>query len=308
MSRESLEKWREAAAGLAEVRSSFSPPIRVILGEAVDVARFTQAYWDPVKDAAGRILRPGLALAGAKVPPTIGVEILELQDALQTAHTHYLLTVAPNQPDMRARAEFVLSEIAAALEWLLDDGVEDDRDRQLAALKSEYSDGSASTDTLAAELSDYAELAQREAKGLDGLGGFDLSLLGEAEELAKQLRERPTTPIAAENTRRALDLRNRIATLLVDRMTTVRAAARFIFRNQPEIAREVGSTYVRRKRASARRTNTKPASDAGSNGIGTGTSTNTSTSTGTGRSTGTGAGATASTGTGTITSSVSAQT
>lgn len=269
MSRESLERWREAAAELVEVRSSFSPPIRIILGEAVDVARFTQAYWEPVKDAAGKILRPGLVLAGARLPPTIGVEILDLQDALQTAQTHYLLTVAPNQPDMRARAEFVLSEIIAALEWLLDDGIEDDRDRQLAALKSEYSDGSVSTDTLAAELSDYAELAQREAKGLDGLGGFDLSLLGEAEELARQLRERPTTPIAAENTRRALDLRNRVATLLVDRIATVRAAARFIFRNQPEIAREVGSTYVRRKRAYARRSASRSAS------AGTGTSTNT---------------------------------
>lgn len=294
MSRESLERWREAAAELVEVRSSFSPPIRVILGEAVDVARFTQAYWDPVKDAAGRILRPGLALAGAKVPPTIGVEILELQDALQTAHTHYLLTVAPNQPDMRARAEFVLSEIAAALEWLLDDGVEDERDRQLASLKSEYSDGSASTDTLAAELSDYAELAQREAQGLDGLGGFDLSLLGEAEELAKQLRERTTTPMAAENTRRALDLRNRVATLLVDRMTTVRAAARFIFRNQPEIAREVGSTYVRRKRASTRRAAAKSANATISTGASTGTGTST--------------GASTSTGAITNTSSVSAQT
>jgi hypothetical protein len=260
MSRELLDKWHKAATELVEVRASFSPPIRVILGEAVDVARFTQAYWEPVKDTAGKILRPGLALAGVKLPTTIGAEILELQDALQTAQTDYLLTVAPAQPDVRARGEFVLAEISAAIEWLLDDGVEDDRDKQLAALKSEYSDGSASTDTLAAELSDYAELAQREAVGLDGLGGFDLSLIGEAAELARQLRERPTTPAPAENARRALDLRNRVATLLVDRIATVRAAARFIFRNQPEIARQVGSAYVRRKRASARRSAAKPAS------------------------------------------------
>lgn len=114
MSRETLEKWRKAATELTEVRASFSPPIRVILGEAVDVARFTQAYWEPVKDTADKILRPGLALAGAKLHPTIGAEILELQDALQTAQTDYLLTVAPAQPDVRARGEFVLAEITAA--------------------------------------------------------------------------------------------------------------------------------------------------------------------------------------------------
>lgn len=141
-----------------------------------------------MKDAAGRLVRPGLVLAGAKLPPTIGAEILELQDALQIAQTDYLLTVAPAQPDVRARAEFVLGEITAALAWLSDDGVEDDHDKQLAAPNSEYSDGSASTDTLAAEFSGCADLAQREANGLDGLGGFDKVLVKEADELAKQLR------------------------------------------------------------------------------------------------------------------------
>ena len=183
----------------------------------------------------------------------IGAEILELQEGLQTAQTDYLLTVAPAQPDVRARAEYVLGELTAALEWLLDDGVEDERDQQLAALKAEYADHSTSTDSLAAELSDYAALARREAKGLEGLGGVELSLIDEAEPLAKQLRARPTTPAPAENTRRALEVRNRFATLLVERIATVRAGARFVFRNHPAIAREIGSSYVRRKRAAARR-------------------------------------------------------
>jgi hypothetical protein len=253
MSRTSLEKWLPTASALALVRSSFNPPVRVILGEAVDIARFTQAYWDPVKDAAGGILRPGLSQAGAKLTPTVGVEILELQEALQTAQTDYLLTVAPTQQDVRARAEFVLAEITSALEWWLDDGVDDDRDRQLASLKAEYADGSTSTDTIAAELADYAALARQEAAGLSGLGGFDLALIDEAEGLAKQLRARPTTAAPPENTRRALDVRNRIATLLVERMYIVRSAARFVFRNHPEIARESTSMYLRKRRAAARR-------------------------------------------------------
>jgi hypothetical protein len=82
--------------------------------------------------------------------PPFGTDILELQEAVQTAQTDYLLAVAPIQADVRSRAEFVLSELTAALEWWLDDGVEDDRDRQLASLKAEYADGSASADSLAA--------------------------------------------------------------------------------------------------------------------------------------------------------------
>jgi hypothetical protein len=253
VSREAIKKWDTEASALLVVRTNFDQPMRVILGEAVDTARFIQTYWTPVLDVAGKVLRPGLSQAGAKLSPTIGVEILELQDGLQTAQTDYLLTVAPAQPDVRARAEYVLGELTAALEWLFDDGVEDDRDRQLAALKAEYADNSTSTDSMAAELSDYAALARQEAKGLEGLGGIELSLIDEAEQLAKQLRERPTTPVPAENTRRALEVRNRLATLLVERIATVRAAARFVFRNHPQIVREVGSSYVRRKRAAARR-------------------------------------------------------
>jgi hypothetical protein len=49
-------------------------------------------------------------------------------------------------------------------------------------------------DSLAAELSDYAALARQEAEGLEGLGGFEMSLVDEAENLARQLRERPATP------------------------------------------------------------------------------------------------------------------
>ena len=253
MNRQSIEKWMGAANELAEVRTSFSPPVKVLLGEAVDVARFVQAYWEPVRDASGKLLRPGLSLAGPKLLRSVGDEILELEDALQAAQTDYLLTVAPSQPDVRARAEFVLGEITSVIDWYLDDGKDDDRDKQLAALRSEYSEGTSSTDVLAAALADYAGLARREATGLEGLGGFELSLIDEAEQLAQQLRERSTLPTPAETTRRALDVRNRMATLLIERMSLVRTAARFVFRHHSEIAKEAGSSYVRRKRAAARR-------------------------------------------------------
>ena len=81
-------------------------------------------------------------------------------------------------------------------------------------------------------------------------------MVDEAEALAKQLRERPTTPTSPESTRRTLDMRNRVATLLLDRMGQVRAAARFVFRNHAEIARESSSAFERRRR-NARKANDK---------------------------------------------------
>jgi len=62
----------------------------------------------------------------------------------------------------------------------------------------------------------------------------------------------PTTPASPENTRRALDIRNRVATLLVDRVNLVRSAARFVFRNQPDIVRLSTSAFERRRRKAQR--------------------------------------------------------
>ena len=248
MSQAILDKWLPTAANVDPVRTTYGIPIRSLLGEAVDLARFVQAYWDPMVDASGTITRPGLSQAGAKLPPNIANEILELQEALQTANTNYLLTVAPLQPDVRTRAQHVLSEIIAALEWWLDDGIDDSRDKQLASLKAEYAHKSLSLDTLTSELFDYAALARQEAAGLQGLGGFDVALIDEAEQLAQKLRERPPATSAAENTRTALDVRNRIGTLLVARMAQARAAARFVFRHHPEIARQASSAFERRRR------------------------------------------------------------
>lgn len=93
---------------------------------------------------------------------------------------------------------------------------------------------------------------------MDGIGGFDARLVKEATALAGALRARPASPAAlAPAARAALDLRNRVVSLLWDRMSLVRSAARFVFRTSPEIAREATSAYERRRRAANRRVSTQ---------------------------------------------------
>jgi hypothetical protein len=48
-------------------------------------------------------------------------------------------------------------------------------------------------------------------------------------------------------------LRDRMANLLQDKISFVRSAARFVFRSDPDIIKEVTSSYERRKRAASRR-------------------------------------------------------
>jgi len=264
-----FERWASVVQDLSlDDLPTTTVPLHVLFGEAVDVAKFFDRYWDTQVDDKGRVTRLGLESAvrkdgkksakgrfGAKT----GADILALQRATQEAQTRYLLTVEKNESP-RARAESVLAEIRATLGWYFDDGVEDEKDEMLARLDAAHEGDSQSTDALASALDDYAHLAERHREALDGLGGFEAASLDEARALAAELRARPAQAEAlSDQAREALLLRNKLAALLVERMGLVRSAARFVFRKQPDIVREVTSAYERRKRAAARRGKDKEA-------------------------------------------------
>ena len=265
------ETW--ASAALA-VESDAAPvtnvPLHVLFGEAVDVARFFAKYWEPVMDGA-KVVRRGLSSAAgpkSRIQAATGDEILSLQRGAQDAQTRYRLTVHPaSQGDPRERGQFLLDELTATLEWHFDDGVEDDNDRKLASLDAAHADDPDTLDALASALDDYAALAEPHRAALDGLGGFEASYVDEAREVAKALREQPSTPAPmSDEAKAAVAMRNKMMTLLWARMSAVRAAARFVFRDRPEIVREATSAYERRRRAASRRAKAKKGATGGEGG------------------------------------------
>ncbi|XYH95850.1 hypothetical protein ACMHYB_50000 [Sorangium sp. So ce1128] len=86
----------------------------------------------------------------------------------------------------------MLDEITATLEWLFDDGVEDENDARLAKLGQADADDPATADALALALDDYAALGAPHREAMDGLGGLEAAMLDEARELAAALRAHPT--------------------------------------------------------------------------------------------------------------------
>jgi hypothetical protein len=134
--------------------------------------------------------------------------------------------VSPPSESPAERAEFVLDELLATLEFLLDDGVTDADDSRLERLAAEHSQP-ASKDAFAAALDDYAGFAETVRERIHGLGGFDAGLIDEARALAVSLREqsaRRVTQAPPEAQRQALELRNRLMGMLYERLQLVRAA------------------------------------------------------------------------------------
>lgn len=253
-----LDAWKAEALETQSPVLQVRVPLYVLGGEAVDVSAFFEKYWKTQEDG-GTIVRYGLESAvkkdSKKLSKKTGEQILSLQRATQEASTLYVFAVnASAEVNPSERGRHLLNEISAALEWLFDDDVEDENDAKLAAARVEHDDRTDTMDGLASALDDYAHLADPFRDKLDGLGGFEVGLIDEAKTIAATLRERPQTPVTATpEAKSALELRNRLANLLNEKMNTVRAAARFVYRDRPDIVREVTSAYERRKKAATRR-------------------------------------------------------
>ncbi|HSC89392.1 MAG TPA: hypothetical protein VLC09_19045 [Polyangiaceae bacterium] len=256
--------WVEQARALAtgEVLEKLPVPFHVLTAEAVDAVRFAQRTWQPELDSQGREVRPGLltAVGQGRFTEATLTELLELIDELQRAQTNYRLLAQPSAAAPMERSQFVLGELRAMLQWCADDGAAgesapEELDARLVAL-AEAHEGAFSQDALAAALFDYAELASRSRAFLDRLAGFDADWIEEARSLGQRLREQsagPSEPGAVGRERTALDLRNRLATLVYERVLRIRSAARFALRHHPALLLEVSSAYGRKQRAAHRR-------------------------------------------------------
>lgn len=257
MSKSMIDALHAEARALPLAQAVIGVPLHVLTGEAVDVAGFFKRYYEPeLAPKTKVVLRPGLASVGKdKLSPQAGKRIALLVDEVQAAQTAYQLAVDPPAGDEDVqRGRSVLSELTAALEFLFDDGVEDERDAQLARVR-QANDDTSSTDALAGALAEYAGLAEAYRDELDGLGDFEVAMIDEARELAAAIRDRSAqgTSEAGKQSAAALEWRNRLAGLLAQEVGRVRKAARFVFRHHPQIRREATSTYERRARAARRR-------------------------------------------------------
>lgn len=251
-----FQVWAELARALPDGKRASRVPFPVLLDEAVDLARFFRTYYPTVRSDDGAVIRHGLdSVAGParKLTATSGDELLSLRVALQEAQSRYLLSLRPRDTAHVTRARELLRELRTVLRYSLDGQLKDERDAQVKSVSSDPSNRHRSEWALAQSLHMHAEVAALYRSELSGLGGFDAGLIDEAFDLVKRLVSYdPEPPRPEASSDDALRLKNKMITLLSDRMAAIRGAARFVFRGSPAIVREATSPYERRRRSAAR--------------------------------------------------------
>jgi hypothetical protein len=215
-----------------------------LLGEGVVIAGLYAQYWTARTTRRGELI-PGFAdLVGtSELDPEWGRELVELVVAAGAAHAESLATTerAPESP--MKRAAVVLREVKAALAFAFD-GSRFTKARAALAKVSRLHPQPKSQDDMALALEGFAGLGKDHRAHLGEISGFDVKLLDEAATLAVRLRERSGENRLAERSRasrEALALRNRLLNGLYERMSHIRRAARYLFREHPHIVRQFTS-------------------------------------------------------------------
>ncbi|MBK8213683.1 MAG: hypothetical protein IPK71_08025 [Myxococcales bacterium] len=240
-------KAEASAAAKGKKPSDLPVPIAAYMAEALGLAATIAKYWhssDPKKV-------PSLSRFAHKLPESTSAEILHLVDLLQGSRDKARALVAVADPEVLARAKHLYRELRVAAEFDADDGVEDAKDQELAALKKAHETEPDSIAELADALASFAAHASTYRSSFATIPDFDMAMLDEAARLVDTLRLRKTNTDATAGM--AAKVRDVYLALLDQRIANARKVFRYAFRATPEIVREATSAYERERRRAARK-------------------------------------------------------
>jgi hypothetical protein len=213
-----LSKAKPALAKIvAEDVRPMSQSFSATIGEAERVDRLWEKYGAQLK-----AVKPDVPLASS-----ISLRIEVLKEAQFAVYERVRPVKSSEEKTLVADAEALRAEFLDIFTWAFRDG---SHDADLKRIRE--GDGVAD---LVADLGDLVELADKESERL-GFQKNHQELSKQAAQLATKLKEAFLGRLTTKTDTAATDLRDRAATWLDTAVKEVRAAGRFAFRRDPDLA------------------------------------------------------------------------
>lgn len=165
---------------------------------------------------------------------------------------------APTGDAVIQRGIAVFRRLRIALDVLVDDGVEDQKDVAVAALRRQYIGTPTTTKKLASGLSAYAGVCRTLESELSALPGFDMNLIHEATSIAGIIVSRTSAPRTTAGTSGLTTRRNAIVALIRARVQKLRIVMRYTFADHPSILKSAASAHHRERRRASKERGPKP--------------------------------------------------
>ena len=227
-------------------------PLGVFLDEALGIARFVEARGKSVRKH-GELVRRGLDLAGEpELAGPIAHDIRALVEEIHAAHSAYEASITKSRaPELLREGRACLADLRATAEWLATTSKKPDHREMLRNVREPHKFARA-IDAVALALEDFARLVAELTGRGKPLDGATPDALARAYRLAAALRHHASRSSARAPAHDALQARNALIAKLMERVRRVRAAARYVWRNEPEVVRQVTSAYERAKKRKPR--------------------------------------------------------
>jgi hypothetical protein len=185
----------------------------------------------------------------ARLGGDVGATIVYLVDELRKCDNMLSQNTSTDAEAFKARCFYCLVEIRTACEVVVDDGVEDDKDVLVRGLRKKHESHPRTQATIADALGSYVTAARGLAPELSTLVGFDMAVIEEAQSLVDTLMGKSSSTPGQRKVRLR---RNRIVFLLRKLVVRTRKLGRFVFRQHPEVIREMASAFHRNRRIAER--------------------------------------------------------
>ena len=227
MSLKHVERWKDAAMALeADKVSKPRGSVRMLHRELVRAAEFVADNYEATKE------RPGFATVAFRVQKKMSSELRSLDEAITYQHSRALFGGSPSDEDREVidEAREVIEELEGAVDFVLDDGVDEPADLAAAGAKRRRGQDE-SIPTLTEGLQDLSVIGAELESRLTQIEGFDMKLVARAGRLADKLSKLDLPSAGSAD----IDLRNRLLELADQRLKTIRTAGTYVFRHHPDL-------------------------------------------------------------------------
>ncbi len=222
-------------------------PANVYVSEAAALACLAEWHMSP---------RPPVMVSLVAQKKRLGadmcVELVYLTEKIRELETLLSQGKAASAEKLMARGTALMRRMRRALDVVVDDGVTDEKDVAVEALRREHEMPPTSQLALIDALKAYCGTCRTLAPELGELEGFDMAILDEATKVAGALLSH-TVGVQPQGLTKLRKDRNSMLSLMRDRVAKLRKVMAFVFDEHPEVVRATASEYGRNKRrASAR--------------------------------------------------------
>jgi hypothetical protein len=222
-------------------------PANVYVSEAAALACLAEWHMSP---------RPPVMVSLVAQKKRLGaemcVELVYLTEKIRELETLLSQGKAASAEKLMARGTALMRRMRRALDVIVDDGVTDEKDVAVEALRREHELPPTSQLALIDALKAYCGTCRTLAPELGELEGFDMAIVDEATKIADALLSH-TVGVQPQRLTKLRKERNSMLSLMRDRVAKLRKVMAFVFDEHPEVVRATASEFGRnRRRASAK--------------------------------------------------------